>query len=466
MKRMGEKELPMFFKTLEQQLTTETKDVLKDIDLSKIGFGSIIAKPDVDDKNKLKFMLVGTHTHQFTGYSKVTYNMIQELSKKPWLKVTHFGFQKMPEVPPNYRPYPANVEVYDAAGNEKPQQQGFGYGQLAEFIRRKEPDVVFIYNDLSVVTRFLEEIRKSGIPRTFKIWIYCDQVYNTQLQQYLDVLNRDADLVFAFSSGWKKCLKEQGINRPIDVITHGFDKEKFVRMPRELARKQMNLPNDRFIILNLNRNQPRKRYDIMIMSFVELIAKYPTKPIYLFCVCDKGEKGGWDLFGIFKRELLLRNLTIDQFADRLMVSSVDMKFRDEDINLFYNVANIGINTADGEGWGLCNFEQMGVGVPQVVPDIGGYKEFCTTSNSVLVKPTVRYYLPMVYCPVGGEAIACTPHDMCLGMEEYLLNSSKLEEHGKAAYETVQKYTWPNCLANLVKRLQREKEDNDAEKENN
>lgn len=447
----------MFFKTLEQQL-------IKEVDLSKIGFGSIVSQSVFDDKSKLKFMLVGTHAHQFTGYSKVTYNMIQNLSKKPWIKITHFGFQKMPEVPANYRPYPSDVEVYDAAANELPKQQGFGYGQISDFIRRKLPDVVMIYNDLSVVSRFLEELRKSGVPRTFKIWIYCDQVYDTQMQPYLDILNRDADLIFAFSNYWKKCLKNQGITRPIDVITHGFDKEKFFPIPRELARKQMGLPEDRFIILNLNRNQPRKRYDILIMAFVEILVKYPTKPIYLFCVCDKGEKGGWNLFELFKHELMLRKVPVEQFGDRLMISSADMTFRDEDINMFYNVANVGINTADGEGWGLCNFEQMGVGVPQIIPDIGGYKEFCTTSNSVLVKPKVRYHLPMVYCPVGGEANACMPHDICLGIEEYLLNSTKREEHGKAAYETVVKYTWQSSLANLVKRLEREKEDLDAEKE--
>ena len=454
------KELPTFFKTLEQQLKKE-EPVL---DLAKIGFGSIIAKPEANDASKLKFLLVSTHMHQFTGYSKVSHNMIKELSQKPWLKLTHYGFQKMPQVPEGYRPYPSNVDVYDAATHEKPQQQGFGYGQLSDYIRRTEPNVVMIYNDLSVVSRFLDEIRKSGIPRTFKLWVYCDQVYNTQLQPYLDVLNRDADLIFAFSNGWKKCLKEQGINRPIDVITHGFDKEKFFPIPRDLVRKQLGLPNDRFIILNLNRNQPRKRYDILIMAFVELVCKYPTKPIYLFCVCDKGEKGGWDLFGLFKRELLLRKVPIEQYADRLMVSSMDMTFKDEDINMFYNVANVGINTADGEGWGLCNFEQMGVGVPQVVPDIGGFKEFSTKDNSMLVKPTIRYHLPMVYCPVGGEALACNPHDICLAIEEYVINSSKLEEHGKAARETVLKYTWPSCLSNLIKRLEREKEDLENEKD--
>jgi len=454
--------MPSFFKTLEQQLKNESNKE-STLDLSKIGFGNIVAKGPEVETNKLKFLLVSTHMHQFTGYSKVAHNMIQELSKKSWLKLTHFGFQKMPEVPQGYRPYPSNVTVYDAAAGEKPAQQGFGYAQLPDFIRRNEPDVVMIYNDLSVVSRFLDEIRKSGIPRKFKIWVYCDQVYNTQLQPFLDILNRDADLVFTFTNGWKKCLKEQGINRPIDVITHGFDKEKFFPIPRELARKQMNLPMERFIILNLNRNQPRKRYDILIMAFVELVTKYPTKPIYLFCVCDKGEKGGWDLFGLYKRELTLRNVPVEQYADRLMVSSVDMVFRDEDINMFYNAANVGINTADGEGWGLCNFEQMGVGVPQVVPDIGGFREFCNTSNSIPVKTSVRYHLPMVYCPVGGEAQACTPHDICLGLEEYVLNSSKVEEHGKAARETVLKYNWSSCLANLVKRLERTKEELDEEK---
>jgi glycosyltransferase involved in cell wall biosynthesis len=459
-------DMPSFFKTLEQQLKKESQEPV--LDLSKIGFGNIIAKPDMledsNSKNALKFLLVSTHMHQFTGYSKVSHNMILELSKKSWLKMTHFGFQKMPQVPPGYRPYPSNVDVYDAAEGEKPFQQGFGYAQLPDFIRRKQPNIIMIYNDLSVVSRFLEEIRKSGIPRNFKIWIYCDQVYNTQLQPFLDILNRDADLVFAFTPFWKKCLKEQGITRPMDVILHGYDKDKFFPIPRDLARKQMNLPNDRFIILNLNRNQPRKRYDILIMAFVELVVKYPTKPIYLFCVCDKGEKGGWDLFGLYKRELMLRKVPIEQYADRLMISSIDMTFKDEDINMFYNVANIGINTADGEGFGLCQFEQMGVGVPQVVPDIGGFKEFCNSSNSMLVKPSVRYYLPMVYCPVGGEAQACNPHDVCLAMEEYLLNSSKIEEHGKLARETVLKYTWQSGIANLVKRLEREKEDMESEKD--
>jgi glycosyltransferase involved in cell wall biosynthesis len=137
-----------------------------------------------------------------------------------------------------------------------------------------------------------------------------------------------------------------------------------------------------------------------------------------------------------------------------------MSFKDEEINMFYNAADVGISTSDGEGWGLCQFEQMGVGVPQVVPDIGGFKEFCTTENSVLVKPTVRYYLPNNFSPVGGEAWACNPHDVCVAMEEYVLNSELREKHGAAAKAKVQEYTWERSCETLIRRLKAVKEDDE------
>jgi glycosyltransferase involved in cell wall biosynthesis len=410
------------------------------------------------DPKKLQFLLVSTHCHQFTGYSKVSWGMVQQLAKLPWLQVTHYGFQKIQQIPSQYRPYPPSVEVFDAASLEKPFQQGFGFSQLPDIIRKKDPHVIMIYNDMSVVARFLEEIRKSGIPRKFKIWVYCDQVYPTQLQGYLDILNRDADCVFAFSNYWKKCLKEQGITRPLDVILHGFESNQFFPIPRELARKKVGLPADAFFFLSLNRNQPRKRYDILIMAFVELIVKYPTKPLFLMCVCDRGEKGGWWIFEIFQRELRLRNCPIEIFGNRLMLTSQDMSFSDDDINMFYNLADVGVSAVDGEGWGLCNFEQMGVGVPQVVPELGGFKEFCNSENSVVVKPKHRYYLPSVFSPVGGEAHVCDPHDLCLGMEEYINDSEKRLQHGKKARETVLKYTWERAVEKLVKRLDDEKKE--------
>ena len=406
--------------------------------------------------SKLKFLLVSTHVQQFTGYSKVSHGILEQLAKNPNLDLTHFGFQRHPQTPPGFRSYPSGVTAIDAAALENPPQQGFGYGNLVDVIRKKQPHVIMIYNDMAVVTRFLEEIRKSGIPRSFKIWVYCDQVYDCQLQGMVDVLNRDADRVFTFTAYWKKQLKDQGITRPLSILGHGFDPKVFYTVPRELARKSLKLPDEPFVIMSLNRNQPRKRYDLIIMAFVELLVKYPTKSILLLCICDKGEKGGWWLFEIFVRELKKRGVPIEQFGNRLMISSQDMVFKDEDINILYNIADVGISAAEGEGWGLCTFEQMGVGIPQVVPDIGGYKEFCTPQNSVLVNPKYSYYLPGVYSPVGGEARVCDPHDLCIALEEYLNDSEKKAKHGAKAKETVLGYTWEKVTAELSKCLEVER----------
>lgn len=418
------------------------------------------------DGSKIKLMLVSTHCHQYTGYSKVSYGILRQLAKVPWLSVTHYGFQKFPQqkFPDEFRPYPSNIKVIDAAGAEEPFEQGFGFKKLPDAIKSVSPDVIMIYNDMSVVGKFIVEIDKAGLTAKHKIWVYCDQVYTTQLQGYIDMLNMKSERIFTFSSGWKKCLKDQGVTRPIDILLHGFEQDVYKPLPRADIRKALKIPEEAFVYLNVNRNQPRKRYDIMIMAFTELVVKYPTKPIFLMCICDKGEKGGWWLFEIFQRELKLRGVSVDQFGGRLMISSQDMVFKDEDVNIFYNSADVGVNSADGEGWGLCNFEQMGVGVPQVVPNIGGFKEFCNKDNSTLVEATQKYYLPMVYSPVGGEAWAMDPHDLCLGMEEYLLDSSKREKHGVEARKTVLSYTWERAVEPLVRRLKQEKEDKEAEGE--
>jgi glycosyltransferase involved in cell wall biosynthesis len=436
-------EVPSYLKSIDQVLTTTHKD------------------PPINDilsQNKIRFMLVSTHAQQYTGYSKISYGILQELAKNPSIDLIHYGFQKHPQMNPAYRPYNPSIDVIDASTLETPIEQGFGYKGLIETIKKKNPHIVMIYNDMAVVTRFLEEIRKIPTPRPFKVWIYCDQVYDCQHQGMIDILNRDSDRVFTFTSYWKKQLKEQGVTRPISVLGHGFDPKLFFTVPRDMARKSLKLPEDAFVIMSLNRNQPRKRYDIMIMAFVELLVKYPTKPIVLLCICDKGEKGGWWLFEIFVRELKRKGVTVEQFGNRLMISSQDMVFKDEDINILYNVADIGISTADGEGWGLCTFEQMGIGIPQVVPDLGGYKEYCSKTNSMMVTPKHRYYLPSVYSVVGGEAHVCDPHDVCIAIEEYLNDSEKRKTHGQKAKDTVLEYTWSKATKDLEKCILSEKDD--------
>ena len=408
---------------------------------------------------QVKLLIVSTHANQVNGYSKVAFNMIKHLATLPWLQIVHYGTQTLVNADLG-RAYPQNVKVIDATALDKEKQPGFALSELPAIIQQEKPNVVFIYNDLSVICAYIESIRKVIENRYFKIWAYVDTTYQQQPQAMIDVLNRDVERIFCFTKTWKDAIKTQGITRPIDVLPHGVDSTMFRSIPKELARQSLGLPKDVFLFTSLNKNIPRKRLDVLIISFVKLMVRFPTKPIFCLIVADKGDRGGFALIDIFAREIKLQGASVDMFGNRLLITSQDTCYKDADINMLYNCGDAGLSCAEGEGFGLCAFEQMSVGIPQIVPEINGYTEYCTPQNSLLVKPTVRYYIPQAYNSVTGEAQMVNPEDMAKAMERYVFDEDLRKLHGKLAKETVLGYTWDKSLSVLVKRLDAQREEED------
>ena len=399
--------------------------------------------------NKQKtILIVSTHINQSNGYSKVIYNIIKELSKVPWLKIVHFGTHKIDSGDLG-RKYPSTVKVIDATSMEKTKQIGFAFSELPLVITSEKPDIVFIYNDMSVICNYIEEIRK--IPRLFKIWAYLDITYMSPPQQMIDNINRDVERIFCFTKSWKDELKTNGITRPVDVLNHGVD--SMIRtIPKEIARQSLGLPNDVILYTSLNRNIPRKRLDLLVIAFVKLIIRFPTKSLFMLIVADLGTRGGFSLFEIFSREIKLCGGNIDLLGNRLLITSKDTCYKDEDINILYNCGDVGVSCAEGEGFGLCTFEQMSLGIPQIVPKINGYTEYCNDDNSLMILPSMRYYVPQLYNTVTGEACMVDPENVSKAMEKYAFDKNLRKLHGKIGKETISEYTWDKCCAILVKRL--------------
>jgi glycosyltransferase involved in cell wall biosynthesis len=403
---------------------------------------------------KTKFLLIGTHAHQTTGYSKVTYHLIQELAKYDFIDLYHFGFQKFVDPPPNYRAYPQNVQVYDpvVAEREKraPAENGFGYSQVADYVQTIQPDIVMLYNDAGVICQFLNKLTERFLKPTYKVFIYLDQVYPIQRLDHLERMNKDVTRYFVFTKYWEEVLRKQGITKPISVLRHGFDKKQFIPLNREAMRRKHGIPENLFMILNMNRNTPRKRHDIVVQAFAELVARHPAKPLALLAVCDTGEHGGFPIHEIYVRELERLGISAQFHIHKLMISKSSMSFTDEMVNELYAISDIGITGADGEGFGLCQFEAMGVGIPQVVPYIGGFRDFCRNQeNSLTVVPKWRSYLPLAHSSVGGYVEIMEPHDLMLAAEEYLMDSELRERHGKAARDTVLEYDWAKEVQSLA-----------------
>ena len=409
-----------------------------------------------------RFLLIGTHAHQTTGYSKVTYNILKELAKLDAFDLFHFGFQKFMPAPADYRPYPSGVDVYDPVLAERaktaPEEMGFGFSQLANYVRKVKPNVLMIYNDAGVICKFLDKLQEGLKPeeRVYKVIIYLDQVYPIQRPEFLNRIEQDVDAYFAFTSYWADILKKQAIKKPVYVLRHGFDSDTFKPIDRATARKKHGIPDQLFIFLNVNRNTPRKRHDIVVSAFAEMVARFPTKPLAMMCVCDSGETGGYPIQEIFIRELERIKAPVQMHAHKLMLAKSSLTYTDEMINELYALSDVGITAADGEGFGLCQFEAMGVGIPQVVPNIGGFLDYCQGGkNCQTVKPKWRSYLPLAHSSVGGLVDIIDPHDLAVAAEEYIMDSELRRRHGEAARKTVLTYKWSEevkALADVIRKI--------------
>jgi glycosyltransferase involved in cell wall biosynthesis len=449
---MSETDFNNFVEQLSQQINNTTGQSSSDIIKESIN--------NVVSNKKLKILIVSTHINQINGYSKVISNIINELSKYDWIKVLHYGTQRMKNADIG-RKYPDNVIAFDASSLDRAKEGiGFAEKELPAIITREQPHIVFIYNDIMVINAYIEEIRKNFQKRDFAIWAYLDMMYSNQPQAYIDSLNRDVERIFCFTKTWKDELKSQGITRPVDVLSHGIDPKVFRTIPQQLARSTIGLPNDITLITSLNRNQPRKRLDLLVMAFAELIVRHPLKKIFMLLVTDTGDKGGYKLFDIYAREIKMKNGSLDIFGNRLLITSKDNCYKDEDINVFYNTADFGVSCAEGEGFGLCTFEQMVCGVPQIVPGINGYSEYCNSENSLMITPKYRQYLPTAYNPITGEAHIVDVIDVANAMEKYVFDENLRKSHGKKAKEAVMQYSWEKVTQGLIKRLKAKYDEDD------
>lgn len=345
----------------------------------------------------MRVILVSTHVDQTTGYSKVAYNLVRQIATlQPAVKLFHYGFQRH-NGRANLRKVPKGVIGYDAAAAEDPKEEGFGYRQLREYIETVNPQLVIFYNDPLVVARFLEISEFKKDIDTFKVWVYIDMLYMGIAQQIMDKIDSSAERVYTFTERWKSVYASYfpgGSSAIVKSMGHAADPDIFKPMPNKNSlRSEINIPEDAVVFLNCNRNTERKRLDLTIAGFVGLLARDPTKPYYLVIASAFDPRLGsfYDPRRIFISEATIRGLDIAEISDRVVMMDTggQLLFSDEAINRLYNAADFGINTSDGEGFGLCQLEHLQTGAPQIVTSVGSY-EFLD-GCAVVIPATQRLY---------------------------------------------------------------------------
>ena len=346
----------------------------------------------------MRFVLISTHIDQTTGYSKVSHNLIKQIGTlRPKVKTFHYGFQRHPKQA-SLRKYPEGVISYDAAANEDPKEEGFGFNKIHEYLEMVNPDVVMIYNDPLVIMKFIESMKHVRGESSYKLWIYVDQVYGGIAQQLVDGIRNHADRIYCFTDIWKRAFLEYGSFPDVRVLEHAVDPTVFSCVSEDTKReirKNIGVSENAILILNANRNSQRKRLDLSIAGFVRLIERNPSAPYHLMIATNINPKTGahYDLQRIFLEELKMRNLDMATHVRKLIMldTAPPNVLTDESINQLYNAADIGINTSDGEGFGLCQLEHMYTGAPQIVTDIGSYRTFLNENVAEFVPVNGRCY---------------------------------------------------------------------------
>ncbi|AUF82333.1 glycosyltransferase [Tetraselmis virus 1] len=400
----------------------------------------------------MRIIFCATHPKACNGYSKVAYELCNRLGAREDVELFWFGFQNVDPKPRNSRPLPERIEVYDAMAKENPKKNGFGFELIEPYVRKVEPDIVIIYNDAVVCSQIMKKLDNIK-DRKFKIIVYQDQVYEHMKKIFIDMLNTHADRVITFTPYWADVLVSQGVTKPVSFLRHGFNPDMHYPIPKDLARRYFRISPNEFVILNLNRNQPRKRWDIVIKSFAEFVSRFKGEPFKL--LVGTSVNGSWNLIELYERELKKRGVSLEDGMKHLMLIDSPQKLSDEDVNILMNCADIGISAADGEGFGLCNFEQGGIGIPQVVPRLGGFIDFFDDNSVYFCDPVLHYYVDTSRDGVGGEAQLIDYSDLTKGIEFYYNSSSKRKEHGRAIRNRLLKdYKWDDIEQSLYETCQR------------
>jgi glycosyltransferase involved in cell wall biosynthesis len=244
----------------------------------------------------------------------------------------------------------------------------WGLGRFRDLVSELRPDVAAAINDPWIAHRFAEFT--DAVP--FAAYIPVDA--KNIPHPICEAMNGLDLAIFYTQFGAEEC-RRNGYKGNVAVIPHGVDTDVYRPVDkadaREALRMSRDIPEDSFIVGNVNRNQPRKRLDLTIEYFAEWVHCYHLQEnIYLYLHCAQVD-AGWDLaqlayyYGIDKRLMLPPEDAVTS----------QRGWPEDFMRNVYSAFDVQLSTTEGEGWGLPQIEGMACGVPQIMPQYSGLGEW-------------------------------------------------------------------------------------------
>jgi len=256
---------------------------------------------------------------------------------------------------------------------------GYGSQELVrELMDRERPDAILHYTD----PRFwgwlydMEHELRQNIPIFYyNIWDdWPAPHYNEFFYESCDlIMNISKQTVSIVNEVWKKHPPKDW---QVTYLPHGVNQNYFHPISKfdeeykqvESMKKQLTDDNVEFIVFYNNRNIRRKLPGDVILAFktfCDTLTKEEADKCALVMHTQPRDENGTDLPVVAKT-----------LAPDCKVYFSDKKLETNQLNWLYNMADVTINMASNEGFGLGTCESLMAGTPIVVNVTGGLQDQC------------------------------------------------------------------------------------------
>lgn len=320
--------------------------------------------------SKIKVLAWGDYACS-TGFGTVMKNIMSEINNTGSYEIDVVGVN-YDGGPYDTTKWPGRLwPAISALRTQGPYGDVFGRQVFLDLLAQGDYDIVFIVQDtfivLPIVSQILELQRTK--PNTFST-IYYYPFDCAPREEWVNQCVSSFDFPVAYTE-YAKNESRKVIGKLADkqdVIYHGTNTDDFFPLSPEEAKqsRDMIFPalKDKFLILNVNRNQGRKDVSRSLMIMKQL-RNMGVEDAFLYMHMQETDFGGSIL-------QMARAIGLSPDADFTVPDprqfGAHSGFPIDFLNRIYNSADAYLTTTHGEGWGLSITEAMATKLPVIAPN--------------------------------------------------------------------------------------------------